>query len=241
MDLAPHLAAAQGDAMTTTIGGTRLPPGPRHLGFLLDSSFPQGSGPSELVVVLHERPTLAHFDPELVCYWRTGDDLRGHVDELTLATRLPVTHGYSWGKIELIDRFGIENDFVSVGGTVTAEPIEEGALVSFRSPVPILRIGGHSQAVDRIALDLGAFFGRIMVPIDFRPGAEEEVASAPPATRWSAFIAFEHARYAAYEALRDEHPAEAAILREQDEQLRRSQPDAWAGGRRLLDTLGLPS
>jgi hypothetical protein len=234
-----HMAHVR--AMSTTIGVHPAEPAPRHLGFLLDGSFPEDAGPAGLVVVLHDHPTLAHFDPELIRYWRTGDDRRGHVDELTLASPLPVSHAYSWGKIELVDRFGIENDFVSVGGTVDVEPTADGALVRFRSPVPILRMGGHSQAVDRIALDLGAFFGRIMVPIDFRPGAEEEVASAPPAARWAAFIAYERSRYAAYEALRDEHPAEAAILRHQDAHLHLDRPEDWSAGRRLLDALGLPS
>lgn len=211
----------------------------RHLGFLLLSPFPDGAGDAHLLIALRDRPTQAHFDPELVRYWRTGEDRRGHIDELTLASRVPIHASFSWGKIEVIDRFGIENNFVSLGGSLEAEEVGDGTVAVFSSPGPILRMGGHSQAVDRVALELGAFFGRMMVPIDFLPGAEAEISAASPLERYAAFVAFEHTRYAAYEALRDEHPRQAEILREEAIRLRRDHPDAWQAGERLLDRMGL--
>jgi hypothetical protein len=210
-----------------------------HLGFLLISPFPGHSGDANLLVALRERPSREHFDPELIRFWRTGEDHRGHASELALTTTLPLRRPFSWGKLELADRFGVRNEFVSLGGTLTADRMPGGVAVVLESPVPILRMGGHSQAVDRIALELAAFFGRIMVPIDFQRGAEAEVSSASPLERYAAFIAFEHGRYAGHEELRTEHPRQSEVLYLEAERLRTTDPGSWAAGRRLLDDIGL--
>ena len=235
MDTMTGIRGSGGGALTLPEASEQL----RHLGFLLISPFLERSGEANLLVALRERPTQEHFDPEVVRFWRTGEDHRGHADELTIASPMPYQHAFTWGKLELTDRFGIENDFVSLGGTVTADRTPQGVIAIFHSPGPILRMGGHSQAVDRVALEMGAFFGRIMVPIDFQPGAEEEISSASPLERYAAFVAFEHDRYAAFEALRDEHPRQAEILREEAQRLRREHPDDWLAGERLLDRIGL--
>ena len=47
---------------------------------------------------------------------------------------------------------------------------------------------GHSQATDPLASEVGAFFARIKVPIDFVPGAEGMVAKATTRTLYCAFI-----------------------------------------------------
>jgi hypothetical protein len=222
-------------AITPAEAAARL----KHLGFLLLSPFPGHSGEANLLIALRERPSRGHFDPELIRFWRTGEDHRGHAGELTLTSRLPIRRAFSWGKLEIADRFGVRNEFVSLGGTLTADRMAGGVAVVLQSPAPILRMGGHSQAVDRIALELAAFFGRIMVPIDFQHGAESEISAASPLERYSAFIAFERARYASHEELRVEHPRQSAVLHLEAERLRRTEPASWAAGRRLLEDIGL--
>ena len=100
-------------------------------------------------------------------------------------------------------------------------------------------MGGHSQADDLVALEMGAFFARIMVPIDFNPAAEPALSTADPLTRYAAFVAFQRERYLGHLLLRKEHPRESAILWEEAERLRKAHPQAWEQGRRLLEVLAL--
>jgi hypothetical protein len=210
------------------------------LGFWLDSPFPNHRGESRLYVALRDEPTLRHFDPEHVRFWITGSEGRGSAMDLTRETRLPLEEGFSWGRIELVDRLAVVNEFVSLGGEMVAvESAPDTTIVVFRTPGPILRLGGHSQEVDRVALDLGAFFGRIMVPIDFEPGVEQAISSAGPMARYAAFVAYEHRRFEEHPILREEHPHHAAILADEARRLERDEPFAWAAGGRLLERLGM--
>lgn len=213
-----------------------------HLGFLLVSTFPPepGQGPSRLFVSLRHAPTLQHFDAEHVRFWVTGSDRRGHPQDLTVRDRLPVERTFAWGKIELVDRLGAENDFVTMGGRFAADRVGDDEVVAvFTSPAPILRMGGHSQADDLVALEMGAFFARIMVPIDFNPVAEPALSAADPLARYAAFVGFQRERYLGHLLLRHEHPRESEILWEEAERLRTAHPAAWEQGRRLLEVLAL--
>jgi hypothetical protein len=211
-----------------------------HLGFLLVSPFPPGAGDAELLVSIRREPTLQHFDPQLIRFWRTGQDRRGHPTELEHATPLPLAGSFAWGKIEVVDRLGVENCFVTHGGSFEADRMPDGdVLARFRSPAPILRMGGHSQAAEQVALELAAFFGRVMVPIDFDPGVEEAIAAADPLTRYAAFVAFASERYRAHLTLRLEHAPEAELMSEEAQRLRATHPDAWVRGKALLDRLSL--
>ncbi len=224
--------------MTADLSGaaTRL----ADLGFWLESRYPVAPGPSRLMVALRDRPTLRHFDPELIHYWTTGVAGRGHGADLTRSTKVPFSAGFSWGKVEVVDRLGVENDFVTLGGELTAAPQgADATIVVFTSPGPILRLGGHSQEVDRIAMDLGAFFGRIMVPIDFQPGVEEAISRAKPLDRYAAFVAYEARRFRRHPILAREHPHHASILTEESRRLARDEPFAWAAGERLLRRMGM--
>lgn len=210
-----------------------------HLGFLLESPFPEGPGAARLLVAFRPQPTLEHFDPEVVRFWRTGEDRRGHQAELTIASR-PSQLEFSWGRLEVIDRFGIENDFATLGGDLTVRQVGRQMTVAiFATPGPILRLGGHSQDVDRVALELGAFFGRIMVPIDFEPGVEEAISSATPTERYAAFVLYEQARYAGHLALREAQPAVASLIAAEAHRLSASEPEVREAGRLLLVRMGL--
>jgi hypothetical protein len=211
-----------------------------HLGFLLETPPHGHPGEARLLVAFRPRPTLAHFDPELVRFWRTGQDRRGHLTELTIASHVPARAEFSWGRIEVIDRLGIENAFATLGGELSLEAVAPDlVVVVFASPGPILRLGGHSQDVDQAALELGAFFGRMMVPIDFQPGVEEAISAATPVQRYAAFVAFESARYAGHGALRDEQPAIAEAMAGEGRRLSTEDPVSWQAGTDLLARMGL--
>jgi hypothetical protein len=211
-----------------------------HLGFLLETPSTHRPGEAHLLVAFRDRPTLEHFDPELVRFWRTGTDRRGHAGELTLQTRTPLRAEYSWGRLEVVDRLDVANDFATLGGEVRMDHVRAGlAIAVFTSPGPILRLGGHSQDVDRVALELGAFFGRIMVPIDFEPGVEQAISAATPLERYAAFVAFEEARYSTHATLRNEQPATASTIAAEAQRLADDEPESWEAGSRLLARMGL--
>ena len=208
----------------------------------LELHEPQRPGAARLIVAFRDRPTLEHFDPELVTFWRTGEDRRGHATDLTLESRTPVRAEFSWGRISLVDRLGIENVFATLGGELRMDQVRAGqAIAVFSSPGPILRLGGHSQDVDRVALELGAFFGRIMVPIDFDPGVEQAISAATPLERYAAFVAFEQGRYGAHAVLRQEQPATGSAFASEAHRLASEEPASWAAGIELLARMKLAS
>lgn len=211
-----------------------------HLGFLLESPPPSHPGNARLLVGFRPRPTLAHFDPEVVRFWRTGADRRGHLTELTAQTKTPMRAEFSWGRLVVVDRLGIENAFATLGGEVSLEQAGDHLTVAiFGSPGPILRLGGHSQEIDQEGVELGAFFGRMMVPIDFEPGVEAAISAATPLERYAAFVVYELGRYGGHPALREEDPAAAAAMAAEGHWLASAHPDSWESGRRLLARMGL--
>ena len=63
-----------------------------------------------------------------------------------------------------------------------------------------------------------------MVPIDFEPGVEEAISAAAPLERYAAFVAFEHARYVAHAAVRQEQPATASLMATEAHRLANDEP-----------------
>jgi hypothetical protein len=211
-----------------------------RLGFLLETPPHGHPGEARLLVALRAPPTLEHFDPEVIRFWRTGEDRRGHLTELTIESRAPMRAEFSWGRIEVIDRLAIENSFATLGGEVRLASVgPQESVAIFSSPGPIVRLGGHSQDVDQVAVELGAFFARIMVPIDFEAGVEEAISAATPLVRYAAFVAFEEARYAHHAPLRQEQPAIAGAVAAEARRLRSAANDAWMAGNDLLVRMGL--
>jgi hypothetical protein len=156
-------------------------------GFLAHPDLPDGPGPAFLLVALRPAPTLQHFDPEAVDYWVTEGG-RGERRTLTYASAMPRTEDFAWGLIRLIDRLGISNEYLTFGGRLDAALVDEVVVAAFSSPAPLLRRGGHSQAIDPGTDAVGAFFGRLMVGIDFKRGFEAELAEADPMIRYAACI-----------------------------------------------------
>jgi hypothetical protein len=104
----------------------------------------------------------------------------------------------------------------------------------FTSPVPLLRRGGHSQGWDAGADLVGAFFGRLMVAVDFSPGFEATLAAASPVTRYAAFVRDSLRRLPA-DAATDADRSLTLLIRHEASRLRSDAAADWQGGERLLD------
>jgi hypothetical protein len=205
------------------------------LGFVVHSDLPDRPGPARLLVAIRERPTLRHYDPELVEYW-VSDSGRGRPRTLTYDTRLPVATEFSWGLIRIVDRLAVTNEYLTFGGHLTAESINGDVVCAFASPAPLLRRGGHSQGWDHGAECVGAFFGRLLLAVDVVPGFEAEVSAATPAARYAAFIADIVARYRASPILRDCHTELWALLQAEAEALI-ADDATWSAGHALLESM----
>jgi hypothetical protein len=211
-----------------------------HLGFLdVNGTAPQAPGGSNLVVALRDRPTLVHFDPERVEHW-AAEGGRGRPAEINRKTDLPLERPFSWGTIRVVDRLEVFNSFLTFGGIVRAVARDASTkIVILSSHAPILRSTGHSQGVDLSTGEVGAFFARMMIPIDFTPGAEARIAAADPMALYAAFHASVEARLGASEELRESHPAFAAWCGRERRRLTRQFEREWVAGRELAAELGL--
>ncbi len=202
-------------------------------GFLANPDLPDRPGPAFLLVALRSEPTLRHYDPESIDYWVTRET-RGRRRRLSRNTPMPLSEPYSWGMIRLVDRIHVSNEYLTFGGRLDAAMIDGAVVAVFTSPVPLLRRGGHSQGWDAGADMVGAFFGRLMVAVDFAPGFEALLADASPMTRYAAFVR---------DAL-DRHPPRgttdgdrglALLIRGEARRLCSDEPEAWEAGERLLE------
>lgn len=166
------------------------------LGFRLFSGLDLPVAGAHLLAAFRDEPTLRHFDPERLSYYAPAGDGGGVVrtleaeDVRRLARRggglLPVL----WGHVHLVDRVPVENRFLTFGGELRIAPAGAGLTVAdLRSPAPIVRWGGHSQATDPIAQAVAAFFGRLMVPVDFTPGAARRIGAVRAEVLFRAFLA----------------------------------------------------
>jgi hypothetical protein len=175
-----------------------------NLGFeLVEPDRTRGDDTFHLLIALREEPTLTHFDPERVDCWTT-DAGRGRAIVLDRTDKFPIASDYAWGKIVATDRVNVHNEFLSFGGALRAQMAGDGTvLIDFASHAPILRWSGHSQSSDPLAAEVGAFFARIKVPIDFVPGTESLIAEATPRTLYCAFIQYVRERLAGARTLRD--------------------------------------
>jgi hypothetical protein len=209
------------------------------LGFLVRWDVPARDRDAVLVVALRETPTQRHYDPERIVVWRTGAKRRGQRADLTFTTPMPVQTSFSWGPIEIVDRLGVSNTFVSFGGDLVAERVgPDTAVVTLRSDAPIMRRGGHSQRYDRIAAEITAFFGRLRAAIDVLPAFEARLASATPLERYAAFLRHDAERLASSELVREHYGPDARLVRAEAQRLRTFEPQAWTAGGQLLAEVG---
>jgi hypothetical protein len=156
-------------------------------GFLAHPDLPDTPGPAFLLVALRPAPTMQHYDPEAVDYWATHGG-RGERRTLTRETPMPRSEDFSWGLIRIVDRLNVTNEYLTFGGHLDAATIDDVVVAAFASPAPLLRRGGHSQGWDAGADAVGAFFGRLMVAVDYTPGFENLLGTASPLARYAAFV-----------------------------------------------------
>jgi hypothetical protein len=207
-------------------------------GFLANPDLPDKPGPGYLLVALRGAPTLRHFDPESVEFWESRGG-RGARVELTRTTPMPLEATFAWGQVRVVDRLGVTNEWLTFGGSVVAADVTGMVAVAFVSPAPLLRRGGHSQGWDPGADSLGAFFGRLMVAVDYAPGFEALAAAATPLARYAAFVADVSARLGRSPGLRTSEPALWHLIHHESERLRQQYPEDWTAGAALLDAAGL--
>jgi hypothetical protein len=209
------------------------------LGFsLINSDRPAAPAGSHLLVAFRAEPTLHHFDPESISFWEPGRD---HPARATLVhTELRTgTRPVLWGHVHIVDRLGVENRFLSFGGQLRiALPDSTTAIVDVRSPGPIMRWGGHSQATDELAEEIGAFFGRLILPVDFVPGAEAQIAATSPAGLYSSFLIDTAERYRRIAERGGQPDPIEGWIHAEARRLRADHPDSWAEGGSLLAAIG---
>jgi len=242
----PSYGGVVTDADLTTGWAEEAAEALRDLGFtLLNSDRPAAPGGSQLLVALRDRPTLRHFDPELITCWVAAEG-RGRAVAIDRGTA-PGERTILWGHLHVIDRLGVENRFLSFGGSLrVADVASELRVVRHVSPGPVVRWGGHSQGLDPLAGEIGAFFGRLIVPVDFAPGGEARLAAEPPEYLYAAFLRDIAARR------RDAAHRRAMLAQDQDRgdplgpwiraeiaRVRAQHAPWWQAAGRLLDDLNL--
>ncbi|MES2209718.1 MAG: hypothetical protein V4515_05980 [Chloroflexota bacterium] len=216
------------------------------LGFtLVNSDRPASPGGSELLVALRDRPTLRHFDPERITCWVAAAG-RGRpltIDRRSTAGERPIL----WGHVHVVDRLGVENRFLTFGGRVRVADVAPGLrVVQHVSPGPVVRWGGHSQGSDELAGEIGAFFGRLIVPVDFAAGAEARLAAELPEHLYAAFLRDAEGRRheaairrnASHGRSGGDDPISPWVHAE-IARIRTGQPGWWAAAGQLLDDLNL--
>ncbi len=204
----------------------------KNFGFVASPDLPDRPGPAYLLVALRPTPTLRHYDPEIVEYW-VSENERGVRRTLTRTTRTPFETDFSWGVIRIVDRLHVSNEYLTFGGRLSADLVDDVVVVVFTSSAPILRRGGHSQDWDEGAETLGAFFSRFLLAVDVAPGFEARAATADPLARYAAFVMDAMARYRASPMLRLEQPRLWTLLQAEERGLHGNHPIEWAAGEAL--------
>jgi hypothetical protein len=205
-------------------------------GFLTEPDLPDRPGPAYLLVAIRDRPTLRHYDPELVEYW-VAEGGKGRREVIERTTRMPIDRPFSWGLIRIVDRLDVSNEYISFGGHLSADEVDGMTVAVFTSPVPLLRRGGHSQGWDHGASSLAAFYGRMILAVDFTPGFEARAATADPVTRYAAFIADLLPRYRKSPTLREQHAELWVIVQSEAHRLERDHPAEWTAGVAMAESL----
>lgn len=163
------------------------------LGFRLIGRHPAERDTWHLLVALRDHPSLEHFDPELVSYYApaaAGAELVSFDRREAGAPGLRSERRALWGHVHVVDRVPVENRFLTFGGNLRIAALDPGlAVIDLSSPAPIVRWGGHSQGTDELAEAIGAFFARLVVRVDFVPGAALRIDALPPGVLYRAFLA----------------------------------------------------
>ena len=211
-----------------------------HLGFVLRDGSVTGATPGpRLLVAMRADPTLEHFDPEEVTFWEARGG-RGCVATLGRRDPVPQSRSWSWGAVRVTDRVPVSNQFLGFGGTLLVDAADGlTTCAAFASRAPIVRWAGHSQGVDVLVDEIGAFFARLKVPVDYPDGAEERIAEADPEALYAVFLQHSIERLHRSRHLRDADPRTAGWLEHEGNRLAHDSPRQWGEGQELLAFLDL--
>ncbi len=203
------------------------------LGFVNHANLPNSGPFAHLVVGLRPTPTFQHFDPQAIRYW-ANEFGRGRPQEITPPSPPRPATDFSWGRIEIVDRRLVTNTWLTFGGRLFQDRIDDELACRFVSPAPILRSGGHSQVFDPGAATIGAFFARLMIAIDYQPGFEQQLAAATPLARYSSFLADFRRRCEASIRFREADETLVDLLDIERERIQATCPADWFAGLDLL-------
>jgi hypothetical protein len=211
-----------------------------HLGFVLrDGSVMGATAGPRLLVAMRAAPTLVHFDPEEVTFWEARGG-RGCVAALGRNDPVPQSRPWSWGTVRVTDRVPVSNQFLGFGGTLLVDAADGfTTYAAFTSRAPIMRWAGHSQGVDSLVDEFGAFFARLKVPVDYQDGAEEQIAGADPEALYAVFLQHSIERLHRSRRLRDADPHTAGWLEHEGYRMAHDSPRHWTEGQELRAFLDL--
>ncbi|HUG48841.1 MAG TPA: hypothetical protein VMP67_10575 [Candidatus Limnocylindria bacterium] len=222
--------------MTTALGPSVGAELLSRLGFLHVPGRPFDEGRAYLFVALRRRPTLRHYDPERIDFWRFEEG-RGVPAEIDFACPLAPAGGHAWGPIRVTDRLRAVNDFVSFGGELSVERRDGMRVVVFSSAAPILARGGHSQGWDAGAEETAGFMAALRAAVGRSSVIEQRVSLLAPLAVYAAFLATTLARYRAADRLLSWRPDTLGNLRREAARLRLDAPDEWLAGVELAEGL----
>jgi len=211
-----------------------------EVGFLLVPGAPFARGRAYLLVALRSAPTLAHFDPERVEYW-TSVDGHGMAAALDWPTHAPETQDFSWGLIRIVDRYNVSNEYVSFGGRLEIDRVNEVKVAVFSSDAPILARGGHSQEWDLGSQEIDAYLAQLRAAADPRGTLEHRLAALSPVARYAAFIAQSVGTIEAGERIFNWRWPSRLVLLDERRRLREQSPADWSAGDELARELNARS
>jgi hypothetical protein len=204
------------------------------VGYLLVHGRPLEQGASYLLVAIRPRPTLVHFDPERIEYWRANN---AHAEEQELAWPVKAAAStFTVGSIRIVDRVGASNSFISFGGELSLSRDGDVGAALFRSGAPILALHGRSGPADPMAANMYAFVAVLRAAQDNDPDLARVIYSATPRTLYGAFIERTLRVYRA-EPPRMTEARLASLLRMERNQLQAEAPAEMAAGAELAARL----
>jgi hypothetical protein len=222
-----------GPALDPLVGADLL----ADLGFLHVPGLPLAGPPAYLFVALRPQPTLRHYDPERIDYWCSAEGRGIHLSLDRTADQLGDSE-FAWGKIDVVDRKGIANYYVSFGGLLRTRRAGDVLLAVFSSPAPIAACGGHSQEWDPLAGEMAAFVARLRAAAGASAAFEQRLATLTPSALYAGFVCDELARHVngRGEVVGEGRPMD--LLRGERQRLVDERATEWAAGQALAARLG---
>jgi hypothetical protein len=207
-----------------------------ELGFLHVPGPPLTASRSYLFVALRRRPTLRHFDPERIDHWMATDGA-GTPATIERGMGQRPDGAFAWGRIKIVDRISVANEFVGFGGRLSVQRVNEVTVAVFSSEAPILARGGHSQGWDPLAEETTGFDARLRAAVGRSRDLEAHALSLPPVALYAAFVVDTLTREEAAARRVGWHPMTQALLRREARRLAGAAPGEWAAGEGLAAAL----